>query len=509
VSPVDHPPRRSLALLFLVFAGGATSLGTEIAAARLLAPYFGASTVIWANTIAVVLVALSIGYWFGGRVADRHPTQRALRLAVLGACVLLAAVPLAAGPFFDVVVRAFDTLNAGAFLGSLGGVLVLVALPLLLLGTVAPWAVRLAVHDVAQAGEVSGRLYAISTLGSLTGVFAAALVLVPQFGTQRTFILLAAALALVAAIVHVPRRALLVPAGLAALLLVPPGATRPAEAGTKVLSERESQYQYVRVVQRGDRRTLELNEGQAEHSVFRPSTTLTGGYWDGYLVMPFAGLDHPPRRMAMLGNAGGTISRAYGRFFPGTVIDGVEIDRKVSEAGRRYFGLTENPRLNVVTEDARPFLRRTDERYDVIGVDAYRQPYIPFYLMTREFFALAASRLTPGGVVVVNVGHAGGADNSLEKVIAATMRTQLPNVMRFPIEAQSTLLVASRAPLSAGRMRAALARHLRGPLAPLGQRAAAELRPAPAGGDVYTDDRAPVEWLIDASIVRYAADSGK
>ena len=272
---MQPPPRRSLALLFLVFAGGAASLGSEIAAARLLAPYFGASTIIWANTIAVVLVALSIGYWFGGRVADRYPTERALRLAVLGACVLLAAVPLAAGPFFDIVVGAFDTLNAGAFLGSLGGVLVLIALPLLLLGTVAPWAVRLAVHSVAEAGQVSGRLYAISTLGSLTGVFLSALLLVPELGTQRTFIVFAAVLALVAALVHVPRTALLVPAALFGLLLIPPGATRPAEAGTVVLEETESQYQYVRVVQEGERRKLELNEGQAEHSVYDPATVLT------------------------------------------------------------------------------------------------------------------------------------------------------------------------------------------------------------------------------------------
>src|SRR5436853_3924611 len=135
-------PRRLLPLLILVFVGGATSLGTEIAAARLLAPDFGASTIIWANTIGVVLVALSVGYWLGGRAADRHPHERGLRLTVLVAAVLLAVVPLVAGPFLHAAVRALDDVDAGAFIGSLVAVLVLVALPVLLLGAISPWAIR-------------------------------------------------------------------------------------------------------------------------------------------------------------------------------------------------------------------------------------------------------------------------------------------------------------------------------------------------------------------------------
>ena len=144
-------PRAPVPLLVLVFTGGAASLGAEIAAARLLAPDFGASTVIWANTIGVVLVALSVGYWLGGRFADRHPHERALRLTVLAAAVLLAVVPLVAGPFLHAAVRALDHVDAGAFIGSLAAVLVLVALPVLLLGAISPWAIRLAV-DVGGAG---------------------------------------------------------------------------------------------------------------------------------------------------------------------------------------------------------------------------------------------------------------------------------------------------------------------------------------------------------------------
>lgn len=499
--PERTPPGRGLPLI--VFFGGVASLGAEIAAARLMAPYFGASTIIWANTIGIVLVALSVGYWYGGRLADRHPSERTLRLAVLLAAGLIALVPLVSGPFLDLAVEAFDEIDAGAFVGSFVGILVLIAAPIFVLGTITPWALRLSITDLARSGEVAGRLYALSTVGSLTGVFLAALVLIPLVGTQRSFLLFALALGLVAGIgAGMPRWAPTVPAVLGALLLVPPGATKPADAaGARVLEERESPYQYIRVVESGDRRTLELNEGQAVHSVYEPDTVLTDGVWDGYLTVPLTALDGPPRRMAMLGNAAGTVSRAYGRYFPQTEIDGVEIDGDVTELGRKWFALDANPRLRTHTEDARPFLRRSEGGYDLIGVDAYRQPYIPFYLATVEFFALARDRLAPGGAVVVNVGHPPDQDD-LERTLTRTMREVFPHVRRVPVEDENTLLVASMTrPPSARRL---LEARVHPDLEALRLRTA-DLVDAPLeGGSVYTDDRAPVEWLIDTSIVEYA-----
>ena len=186
-------------LYALVFVVGSASLGVEIAAARLMAPFFGASTIIWANTIGVVLVALSIGYWLGGRFADRRPEVRSLCAVVMVAALLLAIVPLISRPFFDLSVDALDQIEAGAFVGSLVAVLSLIAIPVILLGACAPWAIRLAVEDVEHAGRVAGRLYAISTVGSLTGTMLAALVLSPFAGTQRTFRAFSLALAVVAA----------------------------------------------------------------------------------------------------------------------------------------------------------------------------------------------------------------------------------------------------------------------------------------------------------------------
>jgi spermidine synthase len=501
VRPMPRPP-----LKLVVFVVGAASLGAEIAAARLLAPYFGASTIVWANTIATVLVALSLGYWLGGRMADRSATPAGLARIVMGAAVLLAVVPFAAGPFLRTSVKAFDALSAGAFVGSLVGVLALVAVPVLLLGMVAPYAIRLSMERVEEAGSVAGRLYAISTAGSLVGVFLAALLLIPLVGTRRTFLAFALALALVAA-PSLRRRFAPVPGALALALAIPVGTVK-GDDGERVIWERETPYQYARVTEAADgERRLELNEGQAVHSVYRPDSVLTGDVWDGYLVLPFAALRSPPRRIAILGNAAGTTARAYGRHFPAAAIDGVEIDGELTEVGRRLFDMR-NRRLDTYDEDARPFLQRMgDRRYGAIFVDAYRQPYIPFYLATREFFELARERLAPGGALVVNVGHPEGSD-ALERVLSATLRAEFPTVLRWPIEDTNTLLLATTAGgAGAPRLRAAIPR-LPGELRPVAAVAAATIAPALRGGDVYTDDRAPVEWLIDTSIVEYAAGGG-
>jgi spermidine synthase len=472
----------------------------EIAAARLLAPYFGASTIVWANTIGVVLVALSIGYWFGGRFADRHPSLRGLSSLVLAASLLIAVVPFAARPFLGFSVDAFDSVSIGAFAGSLFGVLVLVAVPVTLLGAAAPWAVRLAVGEVDRSGEVVGRLYAISTGGSLVGTMLSALVLIPLLGTQRTFLVFALCLALVAC-VGIGVRGFLVPAALALALVLPVGTIKAAD-GEKVLFEAETVHQYARVVEREDgTRVLELNEGQAVHSLYRPGRYLTGDYWDGHLVLPAAAAAAAPKRIAILGNAGGTVARAFGHYFPTTAVDAVEIDSELTELGRHYLGLR-NPRMRVFSEDARPWLEAADERYDVIMVDAYRQPYIPFYLTTREFFELTRERLAPGGITIVNVGHPEGGDE-LERVLGRTMAAAYPQVERYPIEATNTLLVAGADGFSAARLRRSAGR-LPADLRPLAREAADALAPRLRGGEVYTDDRAPVEWLIDDSLLDYA-----
>jgi spermidine synthase len=283
---------------------------------------------------------------------------------------------------------------------------------------------------------------------------------------------------------------------------VPPGAVK-AEAG--LLHEEDSLYQFIQVIERDDgRRLLRLNEGVAVHSVWRQDTVLTGGVWDAFLALPPL-LDRPLRSVAILGNAAGTTARALGVFYPDARVDGVELDPAVSRVGREYFGMGDNPRLTVYDADARPFLRRTDERYDLIIVDAYHQPYVPFYLATREFFRLARERLAPGGILALNVASVPG-DDSLLDGISGTLTHEFESVAVWPALRFNKLLIAFDEPRTTEIGLENVAPELR----PLVQLLVTHLTPVTEKAKrPWTDDRAPVEWVTDRMIVEYAARGGE
>jgi spermidine synthase len=499
--PVSAVSRRRLGVV--VFTAGAGTLATEISASRLLAPYFGSSTVVWANIIGLILVYLSLGYWLGGKVADRKPEPRLLGWIVLVAALVIAALPFIARPVLDVTVQGLDTISVGAIVGSFFAALLLFAVPVTLLGMVSPFAIRLALVDVSEAGAVAGRLYALSTVGSILGTFASALIAIPLIGTQRTMLAAAALLVLSAALLLGSRWQILT-VGMAALLFVP---AETIKATSGLVYETESAYQYIQVLQEPDgERVLRLNEGVVDHSVWRPDTVLTGGEWDMFLTVPPL-LARPPKTMLVIGNAGGTTARAFGKLYPEVRIDGVEIDPKVTEVGRRYFGLDDNPRLHVVTADGRPYLASTDKRYDIIAVDAYHQPYIPFYLATEEFFRLVRDHLTSGGILAANVAAVPG-DERLSDALGTTMLTSFPSVWRWRALRFNQLVLA----FSRRVTKAELDRRIAGiapaaaPLVPVFRE---RLSPMTQTGDPLTDDRAPVEWLTDKMILGYVADGGE
>lgn len=558
-------PLRAPSLGLVVAATGLSTLGAEIATARLLAPAFGSSTVIWANTIAIVLVAIAIGAWLGGRLADNGPSPRKMYKLLLGGSALLALTPVLAVPILGVGIRALDDVSAPGFFGSLVAVLLLVATPLALLGATSPYAVRLALGQipdgddaVAHAGRIAGRLSALGTGGSLVGTFLAALLLIPLVGTRRTFLLFALLLAVIAvwglasapadattddeagpqpSADDAPPRdgrgsvaprpillAALVPLTILALILIPAPTVKAAGPGLRLLEERETNEQYARVLETPNgTRTMELGEGHAIHSLKRPGTVLTGGYWDELLVLGHLS-GHAPKRVLILGNAGGTIATSLRALDPDVVVDAVDYDKQLAELGKRWFDLG-GDRLRLLTGDARVELRRSEGNYDAILVDAYRQPYIPFHLSTKEFFSLAKDRLAPGGVVVVNVGHPEG-DYELEEVLGATMRAAgLRHVLRDQAQSLNTQLVARAEPFDVGgvlasyreRREAVRARSIAEPAwltadrATLDQTAidtAARLEPARPGGRIYTDDKAPVELLIDGSLAKVAVSGG-
>jgi len=477
-------------------------MATEMCASRLIAPYFGSSTMIWANIIGLILVALSLGYYIGGKLADRRPSPRLLGGVVLAAAVLTAIIPFVARPFLNITVNGIDSVSTGAVVGSFAACVVLFVPSVLLLGMVTPFAIRIGIQDMDRAGSTAGRIFALSTAGSLLGTFLPPLVTIPLFGTQRTLIGAAVLIAAGAALL-LGLRWLWVAVVLGGLLAIPPGAVK---ATNDLIYEEESRYQFIQVVERADTaRRLFLNEGYAVHSIWRPDEVLTGGEWDMFLTVPPL-LDRPVERVAILGNAGGTTARAFGLYYPEVSIDGVEIDPAVNEGAARYFGLGDNPRLNVITADARPFLRAAEEKYDLIFIDAYRQPYVPFYLATADFFALCRERLKPGGIVALNISTVPG-DDRLPHGIAGTLATQFPLVMKWPALRFNQLVLgfSQGQDLSVLAQRAAAAP---AEILPLTELLTAQWTAVPPLDDYWTDDRAPVEWITDRMIVVYGT-SGK
>jgi spermidine synthase len=497
--PLTPAPRF---LPFVVFAAGAGSLATEICASRLLAPYFGNTTVVWANVIGLILVYLSVGYWLGGRVADRHPHPRVLGGILLVAAVAISVLPFIAQPFLQLALQGFSALSIGVVAGSFFATLLLFSVPVSLLGMVSPFAVRLALRDVRTAGTVSGRLSSLTTIGAIAGTFVPALLLIPAVGTQRT-LLCAAFLVSLAALPLLPRRAPIVSVVVAGLLLIPPGTVKPV-AGA--ILERETQYQFVQVVRTPDGRTaLRLDDGIADQSVYRPNTVLTGGEWDMPLVVP-ALLDHPMRRALIIGNAGGTMARALAHEYPGVQIDGIEPDPAVSDIGRQVMGMSAVPNLRVITADGRAFLATSSARYDLIIVDAYRQAYVPFWLVTQQFFALARAHLVSGGAIAFNMARVPG-DDRLAQAVSGTLATIFPDVRVWPALSFNELVIGFDRAVSANALHARLER-LPQELSSLISLVSSQLRTVSPTGDPLTDDHAPVEWLTDRALLEEIAAGG-
>ena len=496
-------------LLLTVFVSGMTTLAVELAASRLLDPYFGNSNLIWANLIGLILITLTVGYYLGGQLADRFPHPAALYQIVAWAAFFVGVVPFAARPLLSGISGELTVVQLDVLLGSFVGALALFALPVTLLGCVSPFAIRLAVRDVDRTGNVAGGIYALSTLGSILGTFLPILVLVPTVGTRATFLIFSGVLLLVGLgglFRAAPRLAwaylLLLLALVALALLLPGGVVKAAEG---LVYETESAYNYIQVVD-WDRRYLLLNEGQAIHSVYDPNDVATYGTWDYFLVAPF--FNPPPHTpdqvdsLCLIGLAAGTISKQYTAVLGEIPIDGVEIDPEIVRVGREYFDMTE-PNLNVIVADGRAFLAHTSRRYDVVGIDAYRLPYIPWHLTTVEFFRQVRAHLTDKGVVAVNVGHT-DSDWRLVEAMVATLGQVFPSVHTINVrDTFNAVVVATIQPTAASNLAANLPGMGHPLLVDATRRAIANLHPIPPGPTIFTDDQAPVEHLTNLVVLRY------
>ena len=501
-------------LYITAFIGGLVTLALELAAARLLAPVFGTSDLVWTAIIGLILLYLAAGYALGGRWADRSPRAVTLYTILVAAGAAIAVIPLLARPALNLATRGMSSWRLGWIAGPFIVVLLLFVAPVTLLACVSPFAIRLSVREVRDAGNVAGRISALSTLGSFIGTFLPNLVLIPNIGTRRTFLLLAL-LAVATGLwgLWSARRSrfyalawLLIV--LLALLLSP--TSGPIKPTPGLIHETETTYNFIQVVERDATRYLLLNEGQGIHSVaFLDDRLLTDGPWDYFLIAPyFNAAPHPPEAvnsLLVIGLAAGTIPDQYTRIYGPLPIDGVEIDPEIVAGGRRFFGMTQ-PNLDVHVTDGRYFLRQTGQsqaRYDVVAVDAYRLPYIPWHLTTVEFFEEVRARLTEEGVVAINVGHTPG-DWRLVAAMVATMRAVFPSVHVIDVPTSFNAIVTATVQPTASEALIDNLPHLTDArLRSVAQSAHENLHEAPPSDLIFTDDRAPIEQLTHDLAVRY------
>ncbi len=507
-------------LLFTVFISGMTVLAAELAAGRLIGNVFGTSNIVWASIIGLILIYLTVGYFIGGKWADANPTPAAMYRVLAWGAFTLGLVPYVAGPVLKSAATAFDTLQVGILGASFIAVLILFILPITLLGTISPYAIRLTVDDTSRAGQTSGQIYAISTLGSFIGTFLPTLVTIPAIGTKNTFLLFSMILLLVA-LIGLARFAnsretikhLWMPIVLILAALLSHQQSIKNNAGQ--IYETESAYNYIEVDVQNGYTILRLNEGQGVHSIYHPDTLQHNGPWDQFLVSPYFNANTKPidiQRVAIVGLAAGTTARQMSAVYDDLPIDGFELDSKIVEVGKTYFGM-DLPNLNIVIGDGRLNLDRSPHQYDIIAVDAYRPPYIPAHMTTREFFEICASHLTESGVLTLNSASVPG-DRRLINGLATTMATVFPSIYTVDIPGSlNTMIFATKQPTTPEDFAANLLALSQDPnvhplLISTMTVTYANLKLDYETTTVFTDDHAPIEWIVNDMVIRFILGGG-
>jgi predicted membrane-bound spermidine synthase len=507
-------------LLFTVFISGMTTLAAELAASRLIGNVFGTSNIVWASIIGLILIYLTLGYFLGGRWADANPTPAAMYRVLAWGAFTLGLVPYIAGPVLRSAATAFEFLQVGILGASFIAVLILFSVPITLLGTISPFAIRLSVEDTSHAGQTSGQIYAISTLGSFIGTFLPTLVTIPAIGTKNTFLVFSLLLLFVALAglgKFATRRDMLMHMWMPVIIAIIAAlsAGQALKNSTGQIYETESAYNYIQVQEQNGFTLLRLNEGQGVHSIYNPNTLQYNGPWDQFLVSPYFYPDRKPsdvKRVAIVGLAAGTTARQMTAVYGNIPIDGFEIDPKIVEVGQKYFGMT-MPNLNIHIGDGRLNLEQSSYKYDIIAVDAYRPPYIPPHMTTQEFFQIAASHLTDEGVLALNSASVPG-DRRLINGLATTMATIFPSIYTVDIPGSlNTMIFATRQETKPENLAVNLVTLSQNPtvhpllLASM-QVAFANLKTDYETTQVFTDDHAPIEWIVNDMVIRFILGGG-
>lgn len=485
------------ALFAVSFYAGLGTMAFEMVLGRALVPYFGGTIYTWGALIAVFLLGMSFGFFLGGRFADRYPRLGLVSGLLLACGAVILCTPLYAEPLCLALLDGVEDVRLGALVASLA----MAFLPALLFAAVSPVAVRLALIDVAHSGTTVGAMSGLNTVGSIVGTIGTSFFLVPVIGSRAIFYLLGAlTVACAAALLALQRRkAAPALAVLAVLLLAQP---EPARAQVSVMApdgvidKVESEYNNVFVVKQGQ--MLYMNFGyrnsQYVESVYDMlDRGALAARYTRYMTLAPAYLERF-EHAAFVGLGGGRTASYLVDGFPQLRMEIAELDPEVIRLAKKYFGVRESARLRINAQDGRIFLTRSKEIYDAVFLDAYRGPFVPFHLLTREYFEIIKKHLRPGGVVAQNVEPTTMVLDSAIRTIGAVFR----NVDTYEAGGNVVIIAYDGEPIPPARLRQRAAtiskqHKLRYDLVEL-LGAKRDIKPQ-AGAKLLTDDFAPVEML--------------
>jgi spermidine synthase len=443
-------------LEFTVFVCGALVMIYEIIGSRLLSPYIGTSTYVWTSLIGVILAALSLGYWLGGKSADRNPDLKILAAVIFGAGGLVSVTIL----LKDVILAFIAQMPFGLEIKSVVAAILLFAPASVLLGFVTPYAVKLKMAKFEDAGKTVGRLYALSTVGSIFGTFAAGFLLIPFVGSVRTLYLIGATL--------IGLSILLAPFALtrinvAILLMFVFGIATSetlmfAQYKISDLHDIDTEYSRIQVFKTTDTRTgkpiraIATDPFFIQSAMYLDSDELALKYAPYYHLIAHFKPDF--RKTLLIGGAGYTFPRDYLKKYSNAEIEVVEIDQQMTAIAKKFFKLEENPRLKITHEDGRIFLNNApDKQYDAVLMDAFGTLFsVPYHLTTREAVEQISRTLNDDGVIIFNLGGAIEGDGSgFLKAELATYKSVFPKVYLFKVnpdysnnQFQNLIIVAAK-----------------------------------------------------------------
>jgi len=407
----------------VVFVSGAVLMALEIVGSRVLAPYFGSSIFVWGSLISVVMAALSIGYYWGGWLSARQPSYGRLLTLLLTPGMLIFVLPFV----YPTVNEWVASVDFGTRLNPLIACSVYFLLPGVFLGTISPYVIRLAATELSTVGSTAGTLYAVSTCGSIFGTLATAFYLIPLMGVSNIIHSLGITLAgLSLVVVPLVRLRRLSMARVVTTLSVVLGSITmfwPASAWArmKTLVEKDTFYHRIRVEEDDEARYMYFDQTLQSAMNLKDPTALRLIY-SRYTSLGFA-FRPDAKKMLIIGLGGGSIAKKTQKEFPSLEIDAVEIDPEVIEIAKRHFDVREGKNLRLHAQDGRLFLTRTQNRYDIIVLDAYYKDTMPFHLTTKEFFELAHRKLTPNGVIVANlISAVTGPSGKIARAVVKTQR---------------------------------------------------------------------------------------